>query len=113
MARKAEWFYLRTGCTACSRASGFLEAGSIDIDEKVPASRKLQAEDARTLLTSADRLIVMKGKQVAEFDLTAGIPDGAVEAMLGPTGNLRAPTIRTDRLLLVGFNDQVFNEVFG
>jgi len=33
--------------------------------------------------------------------------------MLGATGNLRAPTIRVGKKLLVGFNEDVYSEVFG
>jgi hypothetical protein len=33
--------------------------------------------------------------------------------MLGATGNLRAPTIRVGNKLLVGFNEEVYGEVFG
>jgi hypothetical protein len=33
--------------------------------------------------------------------------------MLGPTGNLRAPTIRRGKTVLVGFNEEVFEQVFG
>ncbi len=32
--------------------------------------------------------------------------------MLGPTGNLRAPTIRTGATVLVGFNEEVYRKVF-
>jgi hypothetical protein len=33
--------------------------------------------------------------------------------MLGPTGNMRAPTIRKGKTLLVGFNEEVFDELVG
>ena len=82
--------------------------------EKVPASKKLQIDDAKELLASASRLVVAKGKKVTEFkaaDLKAGI-DEAASAMLGPTGNLRAPTIRRGKTLLVGFNEEVYSDVF-
>ena len=83
----------------------------------MPASRKLQAGDARALLADAARLIAMKGKAVQEFDLSAGLDaagmEAAVAAMLGPTGNLRAPTIRSGRTLLVGYNEEVFKRQFG
>ena len=57
-------------------------------------------------------MIVAKGKKVSEF------PGGKaskelVEAMLGPTGNLRAPTIRKGKTVLVGFNEEAFQQVFG
>ena len=32
--------------------------------------------------------------------------------MLGPTGNLRAPTIRTGATVLVGFNEEAYQKVF-
>ena len=57
-------------------------------------------------------MIVAKGKKVSEF------PGGKaskehVEAMLGPTGNLRAPTIRKGKTVLVGFIEEAFQQVFG
>ena len=54
-------------------------------------------------------MIVAKGKKVTEF---AGGKE-AVAHMLGPTGNLRAPTIRKGKMLVVGFNEEVFGKVFG
>jgi len=57
-------------------------------------------------------VIVAKGKKVSEF---AGGKAGKelVDAMLGPTGNLRAPTIRKGKTVLVGFNQELFEKVFG
>ena len=75
----------------------------------MPASRKLQSSDAEALLQAADRLIALKGKKVAEFS-DAG-PE-AIQAMLGPTGNLRAPTIRVGKPLVVGFNEEIFDGLF-
>lgn len=79
----------------------------------MPASRQLQADDARDLLKSADKLIVMKGKKVSEFDVGSKVSQDAVEAMLGPTGNLRAPTIRVGKTYLVGFNEEIYGSTFG
>lgn len=111
--KKADWYYVRTGCTACSKVNGFLEAEGIEVAERVPASRKLQAGDAEVLLADASKLIAAKGKQLSEFDVSGAVPQEAVEAMLGPTGNLRAPTIRVGKTLLVGFNQDAFEAVFG
>ena len=33
--------------------------------------------------------------------------------MPGPTGNLRAPTLRKGTTLLVGFNEETYQEHFG
>jgi hypothetical protein len=31
--------------------------------------------------------------------------------MLGPTGNLRAPTLRAGKTVLVGFNDETYSGI--
>jgi len=90
-----------------------LEASKITVKEQIPASKKLQAKDAKELLQSASKLIVAKGKKVTEFKAGKAVDAEAVKAMLGPTGNLRAPTLRVGKTLLVGFNDEVYSGLFG
>jgi len=58
----------------------------------------------------ASLVIVAKGKKVSEFKPGGKAPAEVVDAMLGPTGNLRAPTIRKGKKVLVGFNEDVFAE---
>ena len=90
-----------------------MEASKIDIKDKVPASRKLGEADARELARAASKLIVAKGKKLKEFPAGAKVSDEAVSAMLGPTGNLRAPTLKVGKTLLVGFNEEAYQGVFG
>jgi hypothetical protein len=33
--------------------------------------------------------------------------------MLGPTGNLRAPTLMVGKKVIVGFNEDLYGDVFG
>ena len=89
-----------------------MEARSIDIKETVLASKKLNAADCPEVTAAATTLIAMKGKKVESFDLKEGLSDEAKAAMLGPTGNLRAPTLKIGKTVLVGFNDAVFEEHF-
>ncbi len=89
-----------------------MDGKKIEPAEVVPASRKLGREDAVALARAARRIIVAKGKKVDEFKGGAA-SDDAVDAMLGPTGNLRAPTIRSGKTLLVGFNEDAFREHLG
>ena len=89
-----------------------MEARNIEISEKIPASRKLQAIDAKKLIDTAKILVVAKGKKVSEFKPAGKAPKACVDAMLGPTGNLRAPTIRAGKTVLVCFNDEAFAAVF-
>lgn len=65
---------------------------------------------ALQMAKAASNLIVAKGKIVVTFAMHKDSPDDQTLAahMLGPTGNLRAPTIRTGETLLVGFNEEMF-----
>ncbi len=57
----------------------------------------------------------MRGKKVTSFDLRRDSPPEAdlLAVMLGTTGNLRAPTVVRGKTLLVGFNADIYGEVFG
>ncbi len=90
-----------------------MEASDIRIKETIPASRKLQRADAEALLAKASRMTVAKGKKVQDFAGGAKATDEAVDAMLGSTGNLRAPAIVRGKTLLVGFNEDVYTKTFG
>ncbi len=79
----------------------------------VPASRKLSRKDAAAIAKQASLVVVAKGKKVSEFKPGGKAGKELVDAMLGPTGNLRAPTIRAGKTVLVGFNDDVFAERLG
>ena len=89
-----------------------MDANGLAPEESVNASRKLGRDDAKSLTEQAKTLIVAKGKRVQEFTIGAGAAsDEAVDAMLGPTGNLRAPTVRCGDTVLVGFNDERYRDV--
>ena len=78
----------------------------------MPASRKLARSDAAAMAKKASKVIVVKGKKVSEFSPGGKAPKACVDAMLGPTGNLRAPTLRVGKTVLVGFNDEVYGSIF-
>lgn len=62
---------------------------------------------------AASKIVVAKGKTVTEFKPSGKASAEIVEAMLGPTGNLRAPAIRKGKILVIGYNDEVFESIFG
>jgi len=57
-----------------------------------------------------DDLWVAKGKAAVHVDLRTSRPAKAelLALLLGPTGALRAPTLRVGRTLLVGFNAEAY-----
>jgi arsenate reductase-like glutaredoxin family protein len=70
----------------------------------------LKGKDALTLLHDVDEIYASKGKQVVHLDLRREKPDAATlkALLLGPTGNLRAPTLRRGRTLIVGFDESTY-----
>ena len=92
------------------RASKVLDANGIVAKQTVPASRKLGRKEATDLARDASKVVVMKGKKVAEFAPAGKAPKDCVDAMLGPTGNMRAPTLRFGRLIFVGFNEEIYEQ---
>lgn len=94
------------------KASRFLDARKIEPKQAVPASRKLGRSDAAALAKGASRVLVAKGKKLDTFKPAGKAPKACVDAMLGPTGNLRAPCIRAGKTVIVGFNEEAFGELF-
>ena len=73
----------------------------------------LGADDAFKLLDKVNQLYVAKGQKLVHIDLKKDRPgdDELKKLILGPTGNLRAPTLRKGKTLLVGFNSDAYEEV--
>jgi arsenate reductase-like glutaredoxin family protein len=101
---------------SCKKAQGFLESRDWRAAEQTDASKMRQGrKEALALAHSADRVIVAKGKKVVTFEIKKDRPDDEtlLAHLLGPTGNLRAPTFRKGKTLMVGFNDEAYSELLG
>ena len=90
-----------------------MDANQIQITQTVPASRKLGKKEATAIAKAASRIIVCKGKKISDWKPAGRVSAEIVAAMLGPTGNLRAPTIQVGKIVVVGFSDEVFQEILG
>ena len=71
--------------------------------------------EALALIKEANQLLVAKGKKLVELDLKKDKPsqEEILKLILGPTGNLRAPTLKVGKKLVVGFNAEMYESVFG
>lgn len=74
---------------------------------------RLGPEQALRLVKDVDEIYVAKGARVIHLDLAREKPDRAtlLGLLLGPSGNLRAPTLRRGRTLLVGFDEPTYKAV--
>ena len=73
----------------------------------------LKEREALAMLTDVDEIYSTKGKRMNHVDLTKKRPDKEtlLSLLLGPTGNLRAPTLRVGRTLLVGFDQATYDKM--
>lgn len=76
---------------------------------------RMGPKEAMALLDGANELLAAKGKKVERIDLRQGKPDKATVArlMIGPSGNLRAPTLRVGKKILVGFDEETYEKELG
>jgi arsenate reductase-like glutaredoxin family protein len=98
---------------SCKKAQEFLESSGLAVAERTDATRERKGRDAALALAkSARRVVVAKGKKVVAFDMADPPDDDTLAAhLLGPTGNLKAPTLRMGDTLLVGFGEDAYRTV--
>ena len=60
------------------------------------------------LMGSAERIVVAKGRRVETFVPTEDTQELILKAVMGRSGSLRAPTVRSGRIFLVGFNSTLY-----
>jgi len=59
--------------------------------------------------------VAARGKKIVTLDLVGNRPtdDEILTLLIGPTGNLKAPTARVGKTMLVGFNEEAYRMVLG
>jgi arsenate reductase-like glutaredoxin family protein len=100
----------------CKKAQEFLEKNAHEVGAESNASKERRGrQEALKLARSVSQVVVAKGKMVTRFDMKKDPPDDEtlLAHLLGPTGRLRAPTLRKGSTLLVGFNQEAYHEVLG
>lgn len=72
-------------------------------------------EDALDLVKKVNEVYAAKGKKVVHVNMKKDKPteDELSKILLGPTGNLRAPALRKGKILIVGFDEQTYDKIFG
>jgi arsenate reductase-like glutaredoxin family protein len=88
-----------------------MDANKIEPKDIILASQKLGEKDAEKLASNATKILVFKGKKITEFSGSKKLDRENVQFMLGPTGNLRAPTLVSGKTVLVGFNEEEFAKI--
>jgi hypothetical protein len=69
---------------------------------------------ARQLVEAASTVYVGRGQKFLKHKAAELLKDEeALAKLLGPTGNLRAPTLRLGKTLVVGYSEPMYSEIFG
>ena len=99
----------------CGRAQEFLARHGITAKTAVDARKERLGPGAALALTEqVSEVVAAKGK-VVRFNLAKDKPgrDELLAVLIGPSGNLRTPTLRKGKKLLVGFDAAAYGEVLG
>jgi arsenate reductase-like glutaredoxin family protein len=114
MPHSVDWLYHRKNCVSCERARGFLEQYAVEVKSEADARKDKKDRAAALALAKTVGVIhVAKGKKIVTLNLAKDAPDDDTLAalLIGPTGNLRAPTIKKGKTLYVGFNEDAYREL--
>ena len=97
----------------CTKSQGFLAEKSVVIQETVDARKqKFEGAAAVTFVREADEVFVAKGQNVRHvvFKNESITDEELLKLVTGPSGNLRAPTIRRKQKLFVGFHSDEYEK---
>ena len=71
-------------------------------------------DEVMTLFADAAKVLVGKGKKVVTFEPKKDtfVAADFQKAVIGPSGNLRAPSIKSGKTWLVGFSEEAYGDHF-
>ena len=100
----------------CKKTQGYLAKQRMDVGSEHNAKKDpIKGRAALRVLADVDELHVTKGQRVVHVDLRKHRPSEAelLSLLLGPSGNLRAPTVRRGRKLVIGFDEATYRAHVG
>lgn len=110
MPKKIDWYYHRKGCKTCAKSDAFLSQNSIEVVKQVDCKKEVyNQQQAGGLLDHLSQVLAVKGNAVKRFDASSPREE-VLAAVIGPTGNLRAPSLRLGEVLIVGFDADLYRE---
>ena len=90
----------------------FLDTHNLQVANRTDARKeKMDAAAVWDLMGSAKQIIVAKGKRLETFVPTEDTQEAILNVVIGRSGSLRAPTVQSGDVFLVGFNDALYETV--
>lgn len=100
----------------CGKTQEFLAKGDVEVKEEQNAKKAtIPAAEALALARTVNDIYAAKGKKVVHINMKKDKPgdEALTKLIVGPSGNLRAPTLRKGKTLVVGFNQDTYEQLFG
>ena len=112
---KIEWAFLRNNWNSCAKTREFLASREIEIVAEDNARKvKLDGDAVWAKMHTAGQIFAAKGrKKVLQWTPSEENREEILSEVIGRSGNLRAPTLLVDGQFVVGFNDGLYDQVFG
>ena len=90
-----------------------LDAKQVTIKTTINARKeRIDAAAAWGLLKSAAYITTAKGKKVKAFNPKLNDKVDILKQAMGPSGNLRVPSLRVKDSFVIGFNKELYEQVF-
>ncbi|MCG9133006.1 hypothetical protein J5I95_15120 [Candidatus Poribacteria bacterium] len=87
----------------------FLDTRNLQAENRTDARKeKLEAAAIWDLMGNAKQIVVAKGKRLETFVPTEDTQASILNAVVGRSGSLRAPTIQSGDIFFVGYNDTLY-----
>ena len=91
----------------------FLDTRNLQPQSRTDARKeRMDATAVWDLMSNAERIVVAKGRRVETFVPTEDTQESILKAVMGRSGSLRAPTVRSGEIFLVGFNATLYETNF-
>ena len=90
----------------------FLDTRNLQPQSRTDARKEqMDARAVWDLMGSAEQIVVAKGRRVETFVPTEDTQESILKAVMGRSGSLRAPTVRSGQIFFVGFNSTLYGQM--
>lgn len=108
-----DWSYLRKNCESCDKARHYLAGHQVQSADEVDCKKTpWGVEELRALLPELSAVLVTRGRKLLELDPVKD-QERILEVAIGRSGNLRAPALRHQGLLVIGFEPEAYRRLHG
>ena len=77
------------------------------------SKEKIDANQTWEMIKGASSIHVAKGKKTISWNPKSDDREEILKTVMGPSGNLRAPTLKIGSNILVGFSEEQYQQVLG